>query len=95
MKIEIQTDAITTRSGTSAAGKPYTIRSQEGWLHTAGAPYPTRLEINLDDNQPPHSPGHYDVAEESFFVDKYRRLSVGRLKLIPIAASAAKPSRVA
>lgn len=96
MKIEIQSDTISTRSGTSAAGKPYSIRSQQGWLHTAAAPYPSCLEINLEDNQPPHSPGYYEIDENSYFIDKYRRLTVGRLKLIPLAShGAAKPSRVA
>jgi hypothetical protein len=96
VKIEIQDDAVTTRNGTSQKnGQPFSIRSQNAWLHTAGAPYPTKMEITLDRDQAPWPVGEFTVDETSFFVDKFRRLSVGRLKLIPLAATAAKPSRVA
>jgi hypothetical protein len=89
VKIEIQNDAVTTRAGVSAAGKNYSIRNQEAWFHQVGVPYPTRIELSLDNNQAPWSVGEYSLDEKSFFVDKYRRLSVGRLKLIPISKAKA------
>lgn len=95
VKIEISTTEVKTKSGVAArTGKPYTIREQEAYAYTvdpAGQPsrYPSRIKINLRDDQPAYSPGMYYVAPESFFVDKYDNLSLG-LILRPVPAAQVK-----
>lgn len=81
--IEITSTEVKSRSGTSArTGNPYSMREQFGYLHQQGQPYPTKIKIALEDNQPPYYPGNYDLSPNSFYVDKYDGLAV-RPILIP------------
>lgn len=87
MKIEIVTNAVKNKSGTSKAGKPYSINKQEGFLFTEGAKYPVRFEFNLADGATAFAPGMYSLDESSFYVDRFGTLSLsGQLVLLPIAA---------
>ncbi|WP_429154072.1 single-stranded DNA-binding protein [Aeromonas media] len=88
MKIEIVTDKVTVKSGTSQrTQKPYSINKQEGFLFTEGAKYPVRFEFNLAEGATAHAPGMYKLDESSFFVDRYGALSLsGQLALVPIVA---------
>ena len=87
MKIEIVTSTIKNKSGTSAAGKPYSINKQEGFLFTEGAKYPVRFEFNLADGATALAPGMYSLCESSFYVDRFGALSLsGQLALTPIAS---------
>ena len=94
LKIEILVGTATKKSGTSAKnGKAYEIVEQEGWAHVSDqngnpAPYPSRISIQLENGQPPYLPGSYTLADGSFFVGDFSRLSIGRLRLVPIPASA-------
>lgn len=84
--IEIQgTSGVRIQSGTSKrTGNPYSIRKQEAWYHNGSDPYPTRIEINLDDNQPPYNPGLYELdISRSVMVDRYSSLTFGKLFLLP------------
>lgn len=76
-------DSVRTQSGTSnRTGKPYSIRKQEGWFHSKTEPYPSKVELNLADNQPPYAPGLYQIDfDQSVFVDRYNSLQLGRLQL--------------
>ncbi|MBV7415128.1 single-stranded DNA-binding protein [Aeromonas sp. sif2433] len=88
MKIEIVSDKVTVKSGTSQrTQKPYSIHKQEGFLFTEGAKYPVRFEFNLADGATAFAPGMYKLDESSFFVDRFGALSLsGQLVLLPIAA---------
>ena len=96
MKIEIVTDKVTVKSGTSQrTQKPYSINKQEGFLFTEGAKYPVRFEFNLADGATAYAPGFYKLDESSFFVDRFGALSLsGQLVLLPLTA-AQPASRVA
>lgn len=87
MKIEIQSAEVITQSGLISKGprqgQPYSIRKQTVWVYLAGSPYPVRAVINLEDNAPPYQPGNYELGEQSFYVDKFGGLALGRLQLIP------------
>lgn len=96
LQIEIKTNHILTRSGTSRkTGQPYLLREQEAWIHLQGTdgalhPYPTRMVISLADDQPPYAPGTYTLSPSSLFVGAFSRLTLGRLALVPAPAPAIK-----
>ena len=88
IKIEVQSTDIDSRSGTSArTGKPYTIRSQEMYLHT-GKAYPELVKINLGDDQQAYPKGVYTLSADSFFQGKFQSIGF-RPVLIPLAAAKA------
>ena len=76
VKVEIQSaEAVTEKSGTSArTQKPYHIREQQAFAHLPGQPYPVQCVVNLEDGEPPYSPGLYRLADTSFFVGRFGQL---------------------
>ncbi len=95
LRIEIKTSEVRTISGTSKTGKPYTIRDQEAYAWTVGRDgkpreYPERISVQLDDDQEAYRPGVYTLAPQSLYVGDYGRLQMGKPKLQPLAAAAAK-----
>jgi len=94
-KIEILAGVATKKTGTSKGGKPYEIVEQEGWAHVCDqqgnpAPYPSRISITLDNNQPPYPPGAYTLHESCFYVGDFSRLTLGRLRLLPLMETKVK-----
>lgn len=91
MRITIETTNVTQKGGTSQrTGKPYSIREQEGWLHT-GARYPLACKLALGKDQAPYQPGDY-IVENALTVDRFCALVVNRdLRLVaaPRATKAA------
>lgn len=90
VRIEIADANINTQSGTSKAGKAYTIHKQEGYLHN-GHKYPERFEFSPPqdgDGKPvPYAPGMYDIAPAAISVGEFKRLEIGGfdgLKLLAI-----------
>ncbi len=95
ISIEIKSTNISTRTGMSKrTNQPYTMRSQEGWalLHSSAGPqpYPTRIELNLEEGQPPFQPGTYMLDPASLYVGQFSKLSLGRLLLSPVSAKSAR-----
>jgi hypothetical protein len=91
MKIEIQSSEVKSRSGTSQkTGRPYTIREQQAYAHIPTSAYPVEISINLRGDEQPWSPGMYQLDDASFFVDRFKSLSIGTLTLRPIAAEQKK-----
>jgi hypothetical protein len=94
LKIEIASPAITTKSGIAAkSGKPYTIREQEAFAYVVdrnGQPqkYPSKIRLNLGDDQQGYAVGFYIVDDRSFFVDRFDNLSLG-LVLAPVSVAGA------
>lgn len=93
IKIEVKSSDITTKSGVAAkTGKPYTIREQEAWafLYSAGGPqpYPSRIVLNLEDDQTAYAAGAYTIDPSSIYVGDFGSLRLGRLRLKSLATSA-------
>ena len=88
MKIEVQSTEVVTQAGLITKGprqgQPYSIRKQTVWVFLNGSPYPVRAVINLDDNAQPYAVGNYELGEQSFYVDKFGSLALGRLQLTPL-----------
>lgn len=95
VRIEIADASVVTSSGTSKAGKPYTIHKQEGYLHN-GHKYPERFEfsppLNTDGKPMGYAPGLYALAPAAVTVGEYKRLEIGGfdgLKLVRVEESKA------
>lgn len=90
VKIEVHSDNVDVRSGTSAKGRPYTIREQFAYVQLGNDPYPTKIKLNLKEGQLAYRPGHYVLHDSSFYVDQYSNLQVS-VALVPAPAQQAKP----
>lgn len=95
LRIEVKSDAVETRSGTSKNGKPYSIRSQTAYAYTYEQngnpkPFPERISLNLEDNQQAYPVGNYALdLEKSIYVGDFGRLSLGRPILVSAKLQAA------
>lgn len=90
VRVEIVDASVSTLSGTSKAGKPYTVHKQEGYLHN-GHRYPERFEFsppnNTDGKPQAYAPGMYTLAPAAVTVGEYKRLEIGGfdgLKLLKV-----------
>lgn len=89
--IEIQSTDVTTKSGTSArTQKAYNIREQKGYAFFPGKPYPIEVRFSLEDNSPAYAQGRYTLHPDSFTVDRFGGLAIGRMKLVSIAQAVQK-----
>jgi len=92
LKVRIKSETFETKSGTSfkrgPAGVQYSIREQAAFLLAGELILPLVLSLGRD--QPVHAAGLYEVADESFTVDDYGALKVGKKGLVlkPLAKSA-------
>lgn len=86
IKLEIHDTQIDEFTGISKkSGNPFNIRKQTGFAHLSSSPYPIQISINLDDGQAPFLPATYELLEDSYFVNNFGQLQIGRLKLKKIA----------
>ena len=95
IKIEVVSTLFDEKSGTGKNGKPYVIREQGAYAHVLdeqGKPgkYPVACKLALEGDQPPYQPGFYTFDGRAVFVGDFGRLSLGRVKLTPLASSQAK-----
>jgi len=88
LRIVIKDNTTEVKRGTSKAGKAYEINEQTAYLETSDER--RRLVITLGKNQSPYAVGTYLIAEESFMVDNYGQLGIGRLLLTPAVTHAQK-----
>ena len=92
IKIEIQSAEVKVKSGTSArTGKPYNIREQAGFAFTHsrdGKPNsdPVKVAIVLGKDQQPYPPGVYQLAPESFYINRFDQLEITPV-LKPLASA--------
>jgi len=84
--IEVKSSQVETKSGTSRAGNPYTIRKQRG-LFRVGEEIRV-VEIPLSDAQPPYEPGRYTPSVRSYSVGDFGALILRRLVLVPLPKAA-------
>jgi hypothetical protein len=87
IRIEVVSSNIDERSG-NKNGKDWLIREQGAWafvLDAEGNPskYPVACSIMLEKGDMPYQPGFYTVDPRSIYVGDFRRLEIGRLRLIP------------
>nr|MBV6631306.1 hypothetical protein [Oceanococcus sp. HetDA_MAG_MS8] len=82
MKIEITNPEAKTISGQNDRGT-YSFSLQDAYLHGTEK-YPTPFQVMLPKGQTePFAVGMYDVAPESFYVDRRGRLSFAP-RLVPV-----------
>lgn len=90
LQIQVRSTEIKTRNGTSKAGKAYSMREQ-----MVRAEFPNgdvrNFSVLLSDSAQPYPVGTYTVDAQSFEVNRFGSLEIGRLALAPVAS--AEPGR--
>ncbi len=94
IRIEVVNTTVDERSG-NKNGKNWLIREQAGYAHLLdefGKPmkYPVACSIPLEKDAAPYQAGFYTLDMRSIYVGDFRRLELGRVKLVPEAAGARK-----
>ena len=99
IRIEFKTDTVHEKRGIAkASGNPFIIREQDAWAHLCDRngqvePFPTKITVNLENDQPPYQVGSYTLLPQSIYVTQdYGKgaLRIGRLQLRQIVADAKK-----
>lgn len=95
IRIEIESTEVFSKSGTSKAGKPFSLREQRGHaflLDDKGQPrkYPQEIRFILEGEHAPYAVGSYVLDLSSLYVGRFGNLEVGNLRLKPIVQGAAK-----
>ncbi|MDD2864670.1 MAG: single-stranded DNA-binding protein [Methylococcales bacterium] len=79
--------AISNRSGTSASGRPWQIRSQECWIYSPNSSFPRLYAINLPDDIPLYPAGEYLLDVESMIQpNDFKGLSLSRGAAVLVTA---------
>ena len=94
IRIEVVNTTVDERSG-NKNGKNWLIREQSAYAHlldefSKPLKYPVACTIPLDKDAAPYQPGFYTLDMRSVYVGDYRRLELGRVKLVPDVAGARK-----
>ena len=85
--------AISNRSGTSASGRPWQIRSQECWIYSPNSSFPRLYAINLPDDIPLYPAGDYLLDVESMIQpNDFKGLSLSRGAAILVTAPVESPN---
>lgn len=97
IRIDIDDASVNVRSGTNTRG-PWQSREQTAWVHLferngTPQPHPQRMIVRLDDDQQPYPVGKYQLADNSFYLGDFGRLTLYP-RLVALAA-AAQPIRQA
>lgn len=81
IRIEVKSNAVVTREGTSKSGRPYKLIEQRGWLHGA-KDYPVEVAFILETGQLPFAPGFYVADSSCVTVDRFgtAALQLNRMK---------------
>lgn len=81
--------SISNRSGTSASGRPWQIRSQDCWIFKPNSAFPNLFSINLPDEIPFYPAGEYQLDVESLVIpNDFKSLSFprGAIHLVPFSS---------
>lgn len=82
MFIEVKDNTVEMKSGVSQkSGKGYEIFEQTALFHRGDERI--RVTLGLRKGQTPYAAGRYVISAESFVVDNFGSLKIGRLQLIP------------
>lgn len=88
MKVQIKSADTTTRSGTSKAGRQYTLKEQEAWISFRDGQV-RKFRMVVEHAYPV---GMYEIDETSFSIDRFDNLELSRLKLVSVASEVRKAS---
>lgn len=93
IRIEIESTEVSIKSGTSKAGKPFSMREQRGHaflLDEHGRPrkYPQEIRFILEGEHAPYPVGVYQLDLASLYVGRFGNLEVGQLRLKPVTQAA-------
>jgi len=80
IRIEIKSAEVVQKTIKGKDGKEYLIREQSGWIDL-GKAYPQEVRISLDQGMEPYLVGQFVLDRSSLYVDRYGKLTLGRLKL--------------
>lgn len=69
---------VQERSGTSKAGKPYTIRTQSGWFKRPKERFPEKFVFPVPEGQPAYGEGPYLVDPNSFSQGDFDAMELDR-----------------
>lgn len=89
MHIVVKSKEVEVKKGVARSGKPYEIFEQTAYLHTGDEI--RRVTVPLRSGQSPYAPGNYAIDPDSYAVDRFGGLGIGRLQLVampPVAAQA-------
>ena len=94
IRIEVVSTTVDERSG-NKNGRNWVIREQGAYAHLldeTGKPhkYPVACLVPLEKDAAPYQLGFYMLDLRSVYVGEFRRLELGRVKLVPEAAGARK-----
>lgn len=94
IRIEIVSSTVDERSG-NKNGRNWVIREQGAYAHLLdehGKPlkYPVACLVPLEKDAPPYPLGFYTLDLRSVYVGEFRRLELGRVKLLPEGGAARK-----
>lgn len=85
MHIEVKDQNVEVKSGVTRngarAGQGYEIHEQTAYLVTSDER--KKLNLSLRKGQSPYASGRYVIADETFVVDQFGGLKIGRLQLTP------------
>jgi hypothetical protein len=70
LKGKIEASDVNVKSGTSRAGKAYSIREQSMLVQLPNGEA-RRMSINLEDNEAPLPAGEYEAKDSAFYFAKY------------------------
>jgi len=95
--VEIESTEVAVKQGQSTkTGKDYCIRTQEGYLKLPHFKYPQAIKFMLEDQAAPYAVGTYTLDTESFWINEFKELKLGRVRLKPFAGNTvARPAPVA
>ena len=90
--IDVNSPKTAIKRGTAkATGNPYEIITQRGHLHQAdtitGEITLVPIDLTLEKDAFPYDTGRYTLDASSLKVDQYGKLSIGRVKLVKVAAA--------
>lgn len=84
VKIEVKSNMVDQKTVKGKDGKEYIIREQAGWVDL-GKAYPQEIRIPVEQGKDAYPSGHYAMDPSCLYVDRFGRLSLGRLRLVPAA----------
>lgn len=88
MKIVIKSAQFDIRKGIAKSGKPYELRIQTALLHREDEVQKFNVILGRDQN--PYAPGSYVLGADSFRINDFGDLIIGRLNLSPVGAGVSK-----
>jgi len=90
IKVTVAQSTVRELSGVGkTSGKPYSMRFQTAYAHTVDKegntpPYPEKIEIILDKDQPAYAVGDYQLHPSAVYVDRDGKLAISpRLAPLP------------